>query len=959
MATSGLDLNAYFAAKRAAVTPDKLTALADASESKTAALLQRRLEAEQTRNQIAAQEAASANSWAGRLGLEPESFMSNRVNDVASVVSGASRLVGHVASLPVNAAAMASTSELEESEYAAYNRNKISTPLEGDADILGRLTNNGLTVKEKFDNANVQRSNARGVNDFFNLTKIVDQTNRNNLNKDLGDSFDANWGKVTSGNVMDTVTGLGGLALNTGEALVTNPSAVREYVLENAPQLLVGALGKAGKVAMAASNVGYGADTYQQGIEAYAKKNGGQLPPEEERQRMALQAVALSALEQTGDVAGLALGGLTKKAAAEAVKTSFKESLKNVTKAGSGAFATEALTEAGQTYLEGEITGKPATAKEMYTAGAIGGASGASLSGGLRTLAEVSGATAEQAAVRQQTVIDKEVLEAAADKGDVTTYMDKTSPNYSPGKAVEVLFKHSQKEDTTPEQREANTAKADEIVAGLAAERETVSKQLALATIAGTEKAIAEYSTSIASMAENDPDLPGMVSAREVYQENLAYLQEKRENPVAVKAYRENLAKLDAQLESTNKSRAALGTLATEQTNVTDWVAQADVDVSASGSEDSQGAPAVEVARLRASSTESANKVITLAMRAPEKVSEAQARQLADNPKNGLSENQRTYLRAFSEERVAEHVLKTMDKVAVEITSGGKRYIGMAQHRAALSAALAAGNQEVADKVIKTLSRFSASHSGKAAAVSVANNGEQVLKDQATGEWFVATPAQRITSKNNDLIANRKEVDDLVRKNGGFTKNSDEMVLTIQDEAAALKKMVATANAAYALKFDVTKPTTPTTTTGADNVPNTPQRVPAQDGQSQAKAAETTKAVESAGSQGTVVPEVGKPSGVETAGVKEASVPKEAPASSVVTETAKETKSVDVTEETTVPQSTEKTEVNSTSDEETEFESEDRLKKEADAVEAARTAKVTDLGRRIALLEKLKTCMGG
>lgn len=947
MATSGLDLDAYFAARQSKSVDDKLSALAAATREKLAGLQAFKAEADQWRVQRAAEEEASKNSWVGKLGLEREGVVANAVNGVASVVAGTSRLAGHIASLPVNAGAMASTLGATQQEYDAYNRSLAGTALSGDELILDTAREGGLSARARFENADVLRKKSRGINDTLDLSKIVEQSNRNNLNKDLGEGFDANWGKITSGKVGETLAGVAGLAANTGSALLSNPMGVGEYVLENAPQLLVGAVGKVGQVAMAASNAGYAADTYSQGVENYQKKNGGQLPSQEWRDEKALQSAGLALAEQGGDMAGLALAGLKKRAASELVKTSFKESLKNITKAGTGAFATEAITEGIQTHLEGEITGKPATAKDIYIAGAIGGASGSVLSGGVRTLAEMSGATTEHAAVRKQTAIDKEVLDAAGEKGDVTTYMDKASPNYSPGKAVEVLFKHSQKEYTTPDQREANTAKAEEIVAGLEAERETASKQLDLATISGTEKAIAEYSTSIASMAENDPDLPGMVSAREVYQENLAYLQEKQENPVAVKAYRENLAKLDAQLESTNKSRAALGALATEQTNVTDWVAQADVDVSASGSEDSTGAPAAAGSRLREAAAESANKVITLAMRAPEKVSGAQASQLANNPNNGLSETQRTYLRAFSEERIANNVLMSMDTVSQQVYQGGGSNIGMAQHRAALRAALTAGKQEDAAKTLQTLGKFAQSHVVKAALGKSSPKGAQILRDKQ-GEWFVLPSTQP------------RKSDDQMRENGGYTNNSPELVTRIGNEADALAKMVAAGQAAYALKFEASKPTTPATTvtTGAENVPNTSQRVPAQDGQSEAKAAETTKAAEPSGKQGTVVPgSVDVAADVGTNGKVDAV--KKAPASSVVADTAKETKSVDVTEKATVAQSTEKTEVNSTPDEETEFEAEARLEQAAAAVEKERQDKVDDLNRRIALLEAIKTCMGG
>lgn len=942
MATSGLDLDAYFASRQSKSVDDKLSSLAAATRNKLAGLQAFKAEADQWRVQRAAEEEASKNSWAGKLGLEPESFTGNTINAAASVVAGTSRLAGHIASLPVNAVAMASTMGATEQEYAAYNRSLAGTSLAGDEALLDTARDGGLSARARFENAEVLRRKSRGINETMDLSKIVEQTNRNNLNKDLGEGFDANWGKITSGKVGDTLAGVAGLAANTGSALLSNPMGLGEVVLENAPQLFVGALGKVGQVAMAASNAGYAADTYSQGFENYQKKNGGQLPSQEWRDEKALQSAGLALAEQGGDMAGLALAGLKKKATAEMLKTSFKESLKNITKAGSGAFATEAITEGIQTHLEGEITGKPATAKDIYIAGAIGGASGSALSGGVRTLAEMSGATAEHAAVRQQTAIDKEVLETAADKGDVTSYMDKTSPNYSPGKAVEVLFKHSQKEDTTPEQRAANTTKADEIVAGLETERLSAERNLALSTIAGTKKAISDYETQLSDMAPNDPDREVVQAAIDIYQGNLVDKETNGENPVAVKAHREKLAQLDGQLEQVNKSRAALNIFNKGNDDVASLVSMADtaIETVANGEQD---APAVGSAP-RAEATESVNKVITLAMRSPEKVSDAQAKQLADNHKNGLTEAQRTFLRAFSEERVANNVLMSMDKVSQEVYQGGGTNIGMSQHRAALRAALTTGDPVSAGKTLQTLEKFAKSHVVKAALGKSAPAGAQIMRDKQ-GEWFVLPSNQP------------RKSDAQMRENGGYTNNSPELVTRIGNEANALAKMVTAAKAAYALKFEATAPTT-----GVENVPNTSQRVSAQSGQNKTQATETTKVAEPSGKQGTVA--AGTSDGTTAAGtngkvdaVKEVVVAaKEAPSSSVVTETAQKAES---SKPTGVTQSTENSEVNSNSDEETDLDKEDRLEKEAAAVEKERVAKVTDLDRRIVLLEKLKTCMGG
>lgn len=929
MATSGLDLDAYFASKATAAAPDKLSALREASRSKVEELKAFKVGADQWNAQRAVEAEASKQSWVGKLDLEPGSFTANRVNDAASLVSGTGRLAGHIASLPINVAAMANTMGLSETEYAAYNRSITGTPEQGDDDILGRMPNNGLlSVKQKFDNAAALRTTARGINDTTDLTKIVEQTNRNSLNKDLGESFDANWGKLTSGNMGETASGLAGMLANTGAAILSNPSAVREYIVENAPQLFVGAAGKAGQVAMGASNIGYAADTYQKGIEAYAKKNSDQLPPEKVRLRMATQAASLAVLEHAGDKVALGLSGLVKKEAGDVARAGFKQSMKNVLGAGAMNFVTEGLTEGSQQYLEGEILGKPATAKEIYTAGVIGGASGAGLSGGGRAVVEMSGNTPEQAAAKAVEAAAQDKLATAANTGDVTSYADPASKDYHPGKAIEALYKNSAKEDSTPEQRQANTAKADEIIGGLETKRESVATNLALSTVAGTQKTIAQYETSIAAMEANDPGRAGMVAARDVYQENLVDLLNKKENPAVVKEVTAQLAALDLQLEQATKNRTALGVLEKGQNEVTDLVSIADTAIE-TGANTAQDALAVDSAP-RAEATVSVDKVISLAMASPHKVSAEQAMQLVDNKNNSLTDAQRTYLRAFSEEKVAENTLKDTGKVGAEVFLGGGGNVGMAQHRTALRAALSANDQPAAAKVLQVLEKFAQSHTSKADLGESAAKGAQILRDK-DGSWFVAAQDQRL---KNDAA---------VRKNGGFTNNSPAMVERIGIEANALSKMVASAKAAYALKFAQTTPTT----TGVENVPNVPQPLSTKNEQSQGEAAKTVKAVEPVGKQGTQTDGPGQSANVVSTGV--VAVSKEAPASAVVAETAKDTMSV---EKTPVTSSTEKTEVNSTSDEETDFQSEERIDKE-------RADKAADLDRRIALLEAIKKCMGG
>lgn len=795
------DFDGYLANKAAA--NDKIQAVIDASNAKVSEL-----------KAYDASKAPAPTSWADQLGLTPGGFVANRVNDAASLVSGAARVAGQVASLPVSLLGEDQTHAAQPGDIDAYNRYVTGKATPDDVARLNFQPESGNpTLLQRFQTAEAARGTARAISDAFDLTGIVNQQNRQGLQTDLAKGFQPNWDKVQSGEAGQMISGLVGLLVNAGSALLQNPSAVREHILENIPQLFVGAAGKAGQAAMAASNVGYAVDEFQKGLENYAKANGGALPPAELQQTMALQAASLALAEQVGDVVGLRAA---KAAVGDAARTGFMQSMKGVLKAGAQGVATEAPTEGFQTYMEGQIEGTPKSAQEIYDAAVIGGASGGGLTAGGRTVAELAGATPEQVAVRNTAAEKAAVLDEAIQSGDVTNLTNPKSKDYAPAQAIAALYGNSQLDTTDDATKQANVQRADVILAELEKQRAVVAaNQLdpdkRQATIDDLKRRLS---------VQTDPEM------KEIYQQEIADLEAIAAKPVdkaEVRARQAKLEKLDAELVQARQSRYALGVLVMPKEQV-------------EGSLKALQDPA----RV-ADHVAEADKVITLAMAAPGRVDPKTAAALADDTQNGLTDAQRGYLRQFSDARLAALKLMDMGEVSQAIYFGDKKKgdVGIAEYRAGITAAIAAGDRKSAYRQISALQRFSDSHTGKAAAANGAKAqgfGSQIHRTK-TGEWVVASPAENLWPAD-------------LQRNGGLAIKSSELVSNINDEADAISATAEEMRSAYALKF---------TNPGANDVQNSTQQ--GQDSQPRpevAQAEDPAKAGQSSNEAGEgTVPDTG------------------------------------------------------------------------------------------------------
>ena len=800
------DMDAYL--RRRPFNPngtDRLAGLEEATQTKIKALNQYSQERQAIKE-------ANKNSWVNQLGLDANSAEGQAINLAASLVSGASRVGGQIAALPANAMAMADELSLDAQDHDAYNRyvKGVATPEDmvrlnskkamaskndrpediARAQELANKSPDTPTVLQLFDRAQNARETGQEVAKRFNLESIVNTEKRQALTKQLEGNFEGNWDRVKQGwealkkgedaqGWGDIAVGIGKLIYNAGEAAVQNPAAASEYIVENLPQLGLGLFGAAGKASLTASNVGYGADLYQQGIEKYRKDNGGQLPSVEERQHMAMNAAGAILAEQGGDLASLALMKAAGKAGTDAVRTGFKESLKNTLKATTGGIASEAATEGYQTYAEGEATLKPASAKDIYTGATIGGIAGGGMSGGGRAVAEMVGATPEKAAQRAQEKADTETFVENVKSNNAEFYLDEKSKHYNPVKGISVLFANSQRADATPEEKQQNVEKAHDIIAGLESKRTELQGQLDQMTPEGLQKRIDDLKGRLDTAP---PALASRINQMvDMLQEDLDNFDPKSVDQKNVQGLKTQLTTLDRQITETAKLRDQI----TVETKPDEAGITAAVDH-------------VETKTDPEASKTAADHVVSLAMAHPDSFSDDHLNRLANNQNNGLTPEQRTYFRTLSESRIAENAMKNLGIVENEVMNGdpSKNQLGIKDYMQRMQAAITARDAEKAASAVHMLGKFASAHKQKLRFFmeqfsQVGKKGAVNVVPTQNG-WQLA-PTQDVSQEGQ--AANRKL--------GGMTisARSVKLIRQIQAESKALDASHQQLLAAQALRF--------------------------------------------------------------------------------------------------------------------------------------------------------------
>lgn len=671
---------------------------------------------------------------------------------------------------------------------------------------------------------------ARNISESFNRDSLVIQDQKNALGEDLKSGFAAPWEQYkkggeqvyNDGNLLEgganIVAGMAKLIYNAGDAALSNKQGVLQYAAENAPQLLLGLVGKSGALLQGATNAGYALDTYNQGIQNHVAKFNA-LPSEEQRQTMAYQAATLALAEQAGDMVGIsAIGRGGKEAAKGLEKATARESFLNAMKrtgvAAVDGGAGETLTEGYQTYTEGEITGKPASAADIYVGGVIGGLSGGVLSGGGRgvneALAAATGNSVEQQDYKKRLVVDRANFEAAVTANDPSPYLNPENSNYSPLKAVGVLHKAAAAEGATPELKQANLEQAStilgemqtEIADGRNALREAA--KLTPEAVAANVEQIAAIKDAISKIDPAQTDKIAELTSMASQIEEVNTLA----NPKAAKV---RSAELDVLERDINEVRALKGDLAGNAAlpaqEVSNAIAEANITV--------DQADTVAVAKHK----ESVDKVINLSMTNTASLTASEAKTLATNTKNSLTTEQREYFRVFSAARIAENALKSLGDVAAEVMVGNKKtdQKGIETYRSEITNALNYANKQAVTDKMALLTNFAVTREAKAAAavkayeeVKAKGTGAIQLMLNEAGAWT------RVYGKS-DLE---------LKENGGMSiSKGSPIVGQVKAEAKAVRLSLQEMKSLVALKQAITPITTNVTNTkaGTQTSPSTQQ----------------------------------------------------------------------------------------------------------------------------------------
>lgn len=793
-------------------TADKMKAIQEAKAYKTLKLEK----FQQTISAATERSDANKNSWVGQLGLSPDSVSGTAVNAAANVYSGGARVLGDILTTATDAYTYANEGSVSEENIQRYNKYLQGKATPEDIAILNTETPSAdgrvraknelkmATPMELIKAAGKGRELSSSIDKAFDQSSAVHQGAKDKLQRDIGADFVDSWNQTKEGyqgtKEGNTLTGAGNmisgaarLTYNAAEAIVTNPKGTFEYVAENTPQLAIGGLRKVGGKLLLASNMGYASDSYRKGIEKFQAENNGQYPSLEVRKEMAAGAIKAGAAEQVGD---LVTGGLTnlknivKKPVTDIATTSFKDSLKNVLKATGGGVVTEGITEAYQTVQEGVASLTPATAKDIYTSGVIGAASGGTLSGGGRTLAEVAGATPEQQKVREVKAEKSAEFRTAAEANDPSVYMDKTKASYDPSMAVGVLYAHANLETTTPEVKAANLKQAGEIVASIEEQHTTLKERVDSYTpeaIQGVKDQIIQVQEA---MKTADPSkVKTMQTIVDTLNEDLVARQDTKAKLIAETAF----SKVDRQLNGARLRMVGLSNAVSEQ--VTPESVQSAVQ-EANSTPDVADTTAVESARAATGS------VINLSMRADTSLSAKDALALSENTSNSLTSDERQHLKTFAEARQAQAQLQTMTSVSQAIMTGDGKNAGISTWASRMASAVATGNQSLGDKAVTGITKFADDHQAKFQAARAAmNEGEGASVQRINGNWVMVPAGQskvsmkELRQQKGLMVDTKPDVDNVAR----FKK----LVNALEIESYALNKTKDEISSAHKLKFGV------------------------------------------------------------------------------------------------------------------------------------------------------------
>ena len=741
---------------------NKLGQSANLYESLTAASSDKRIDLVQRFNEkmasiealtqlATAEEEANKNAWVNKLGLDRYSVAGQAVNAAAGFTSRVadiwSNFVNAPAALDVALTGAAIPDEVKQA-YARLLRDKASPedmallnqPLPGQSPVIEAMGRKPRTWGSEIARWQEAQQGIEKRSKELDISSITDKRAVARLQNDLAlDAQQASRLYEQGDFVGAASTLIGGIFKAGGK----NPDAVFQLMAENAPQLIMAAAGPAG---IAASNLPYATDIFTDGVAEYRRQNRGELPPRDWILKNAALAASAAAAETVSDKltlgAGKAAGGLVdglRKTSQDTAANAFKRAvlgpvagatdnlLARTALGGAIGMAGEYGTEAYQTWVENTVQGKDSSFEDLH----VGGAMGALAAGPISTTAAFRDELVRSLAQKQDTdpkddtsitPTARELIQKAVETKDLSALLDQQSPTYNPSHAVAALYGLAQREDITEDERTQYVQQASQLLQQME-DRLDALRQNTPEGRQETQQFLQQEQQRLAQMQQqgaSEADLTEQQALIDTLQEELqAPLAEGK----AAEQLQRDIRKLTKQIERSRllvnhlgqrQASAEIQAVTQDPQAVEQLVNQANTDVSANPN---RQAPS-EV-------QQAIEELINLSMVAPDSasiISPEQAKALADNPNNALTEDQRAYLRTLSDARVAINALQTLEGVERDILEGNTQtgMKGLMQYQREMAALIKTGNMRGMRRLLAQLGNFAISHTGKAAALSSA-----------------------------------------------------------------------------------------------------------------------------------------------------------------------------------------------------------------------------------------------
>lgn len=458
-------------------------------------------------------------------------------------------------------------------------------------------------------------------------------------------------------------------------------------------------------------------------------------------------------------------------------------------KSGTVSAAEEAAQEVGETVTGRAAANVAAGMDQDLTEGTFGDAVlGGSFGGGLGvagTTAEEIGKLTEKALSGTTTNLgtkEKDIV-AAADSGDVSKFLDpEDRKNYDPLAAMGALVVRSRREEIPEAEKTQLRASMQNVMTILQEDGAKLQRQvdnLKPEAIENTRQTLASKKQELAA-AETEQEQAQI-------RDDIEFLQMVLDDAENVDPKR--VAAMEKQLQSINTQITEAQAIF-DQVPGTRTTTEEVESLKASAGITPTETPVSESDRMAA-----AKQLTVVAMQNPDLLSEADTEALINDGGNGLSDNDRQFLRTLTKAQVAANLAQTMAGTRRGVVQGTDGFIGIRQYQSRMANAVQAKNTKVAEAQLSGIRKFRESHEAKSKAVQQAFD-----QAQKTGKPVIVARGKGHTDWK---VTQRQSLSDTFRNHGALRirPGSSQLVETIGQEVEALKASEAMLQSAYAIGF--------------------------------------------------------------------------------------------------------------------------------------------------------------